>query len=475
MDNQQQVIDYLETLGAPALRKVLLEAAFNNAELWKRLLTQATAAKRPGLGVLEKVLRHSLTPEGNFGWADDAGYADRVEDAVRLLDARIGDGDPALIALIEAVIDLVERSVEQFHESSGLLDDAIRALHQTHLDACVALQTPPEELGRALFRRQLEDRWGFLAEISDAYFELMGEAGQAAYWQATFKAWEVLPVLEAGDRSASISSRRHTIEAIVEGKLAEAGDLDVLIRAKARNLSRSNRHLELAKLCREHGRLDDAIRWAEEGFKAFPINEAYPLEDLLIDLHRERGDGDQVETVAWQRFERRAGCKAFFDLLEVGKAISRESALRERALTLLWSRVEKEEAKSAQHRASRPSPMFGFERDHLVGIHLQEGDVEEMWAVFCGGPVSVKLWQQVAGIRGQTHPDDAVALYRRLLPHVVEAEGPGARYDRAFEIVAAIRQLRLKGGQAKRFENELVEIRAEWKRKRNFMKRLDGF
>lgn len=326
-----------------------------------------------------------------------------------------------------------------------------------------------------MFRRQLEDRWGFLAEVSDDYFELIGEAGQAAYWQAAFEAWEALPVLEAGDRNASISSRRHTIEAIVEGKLAQSGDLDALIRAKARNLSRSNRHLELAKLCREHGRLDEAIRWAEEGLKAFPINEAYPLEDLLIDLHRECGDGDQVEMVAWQRFERRPGCKAFFDLLEVGKAISRESALRERALALLWSRVEKEEAKSAQHRASRPSPMFGFERDHLVGIHLQEGDVEEMWAVFCGGPVSVKLWQQVAGIRGQTHPDDAVALYRRLLPHVVEAEGPGARYDRAFEIVAAIRQLRLEGGQAKRFENELVEIRAEWKRKRNFMKRLDGF
>ena len=312
MDNQQQVIDYLESLGAAALRKMLLEAAFANAELWKRLLTQATAAKRPGLGVLEKALRHSLTPEGNFGWADDAGYADRVEDAVRLLDARIGDGDPALLELIEAVIDLVERSVEQFHESSALLDDAIRALHQTHLDACAALQVPPEELGRAWFRRQLEDRWGFLAEVSDDYFELIGEPGQAAYWQAAFEAWEALPVLEAGDRNASISSRRHRIEAIVEGKLAQAGDLDALIRAKARNLSRSGRHLELATLCREHGRLDEAIRWAEEGFKAFPINEAYPLEDLLIDLYRERGDRDQAETVAWQRFERRAGCNAFF-------------------------------------------------------------------------------------------------------------------------------------------------------------------
>ena len=117
--------------------------------------------------------------------------------------------------------------------------------------------------------------------------------------------------------------------------------------------------------------------------------------------------------------------------------------------------------------------MFGFERDHLVGIHLQEGDVEEMWAVFCGGPVSVKLWQQVAAIRGKTHPDEAVALYRRLLPYVVEAEGSGARYDRAFEIVAAIRQLRIESGELAKLLTELGEIRSEWKRKRNFMKRLD--
>ncbi|MBS0474429.1 MAG: hypothetical protein JSR28_04675 [Proteobacteria bacterium] len=475
MDKQQQVIDYLESLGAASLRKVLLEAAFNNAELWKRLLTQATAAKRPGLRVLEKALRHSLTPEGDFGWADDAGYADRVEDAVRLLDARIEDGDPALVELIEALIDLVERSVEQFHESSGLLDDAILALHRTHLDACAALHIPLEDVGRALFRRQLEDRWGFLPEIIDDYFELIGEAGQSAYWRAAFEAWEALPALEAGDRSSSVSSRRHAIEAIVEGKLAQAGDLDALIRAKARNLSRSSRHLELAKLCREHGRLDEAIRWAEEGFKAFPINEAYPLEDHLIELYRERGDYEKTETVAWQRFKRLSGCNAFFDLLEVGKLIGKEGSLRERALGLLWSRVKEQEAESSAGGSSRRSALFGFERVHLVGIHREEGDDEAIWAVFCGGPVSVKLWQPVAAIRGRTHPDEAIALYRRLLPHVVEAEGLGARYDRAFEIVAAIRQLRIEEGQLAKFQNELREIRSEWKRKRNFMKRLNEF
>jgi len=474
MDNQQQVIDYLETLGAPALRKMLLEAAFNNAELWKRLLTQATAAKRPGLGVLEKTLRHSLTPEGSFGWADDAGYADRVEDAVRLLDARIGDGDPALLELIEALIDLVERSVEQFHESSGLLDDAIRDLHRTHLDACAALHIPSEDVGRALFRRQLDDRWGYLPEIIDDYFELIGEAGQSAYWRVAFDAWEALPDLEVGDRSSSVSSRRHAIEALVEGKLAQGGDLNALILAKARNLSRSGRHLELAKLCREHGRLDDAIRWAEEGFEAFPVNESYPLESLLVELYRESGDHEKVEKVAWRRFERLAGCNAFFDLLEIGKLIGREGSLRERAFGLLWSRVEKQESESSKGGSFRRSALFGFERDHLVDIHREEGDVEAMWAVFCGGPVSVKLWQPVAAIRGKTHPDEAVALYRRLLPYVVEAEGPGARYDRAFEIVAAIRQLRVERGEVERFEDELRSIRTEWKRKRNFMRRLEG-
>lgn len=474
MKDHQEVTEYLERLDAPTLRKLLIEAAFQHPEVLKRLLTQATAARRPGLEVLEQALRHSLTPEGDFTWADDAGYADRVEDAVRLLEARIADGDPALLELIEVVIELAERAVERFHESSCLLGDAIRALHRTHLHACAALHAPAGEVGRALFRRQLEDRWGLLREVMDDYFTFLGKGGQAAYWHAVVEAWDALPMLGPGNTSTSFSSRRHTIEEIMEGRLAEDGDLEALIKAKARNLSQSSRYLDLANLCRKHGRVDAAIRWAEEGLGAFPINEAYPLEDILVELYRERGDDDQVDSVAWRRFERRPGCKAFFDLLEVGKLIRREAALRERALALLWSRVAEEESESTQRGASLRSPLFGFERDHLVGIHLREEDAETVWTVFCGGAVSVKLWQAVAALRGRTHPDEAVALYRRLLPHLVEDEGPGARYDRAFEIVVAIRQLRTERGQAREFEAELGEIRGEWKRKRNFMKRLDG-
>ena len=97
MHNHQEVADYLERLDAPKLRKLLLEAAFQHTALWKRLSTQATAARRPGLDALEQALRHSLTPEGDLGWVDDAGYADRV--------------------------------IERFHESSYLIEKDYWLMH----------------------------------------------------------------------------------------------------------------------------------------------------------------------------------------------------------------------------------------------------------------------------------------------------------------------------------------------------------
>jgi hypothetical protein len=75
-------------------------------------------------------------------------------------------------------------------------------------------------------------------------------------------------------------------------------------------------------------------------------------------------------------------------------------------------------------------------------------------------------------MRGKTHPDDAVAVYRRLLPHVVAAGTRRAQYGGALEIVKAIRDLRSAQGQEARFREELAEVQATWRAKRNFIKLL---
>jgi hypothetical protein len=77
-----------------------------------------------------------------------------------------------------------------------------------------------------------------------------------------------------------------------------------------------------------------------------------------------------------------------------------------------------------------------------------------------------------AAVRGKTHPEKAVMLYKKLLPHVVNAGSRGTQYSAAFEIVKAIQELRAGQGQDDVFKQEVVELRLAWKAKRNFMKLL---
>jgi uncharacterized Zn finger protein len=87
----------------------------------------------------------------------------------------------------------------------------------------------------------------------------------------------------------------------------------------------------------------------------------------------------------------------------------------------------------------------------------------------------MRLWDKVAALRGKSHPDEAVTLYKKLLPHAVNAGTRGAQYGEAFEIVKAVQKLRAAQSQNAVFKKELAELRLAWKAKRNFMKLLAAF
>ena len=95
-----------------------------------------------------------------------------------------------------------------------------------------------------------------------------------------------------------------------------------------------------------------------------------------------------------------------------------------------------------------------------------------MWETFCDGSVAVGLWERVAEARGKTHPEDAIALYKRLFRMWCGARG--SNYEQALAIVKKIQALRAENKQLQIFGDELAEISLAWKRKRNFMKLLDA-
>jgi len=345
---------------------------------------------------------------------------------------------------------------------------AVMQLRAVHERACTSLGAAPVLLAQRLFRFQMTGDWDTFHSVLPAYECALGQSGLGRYRELVEAAWKRLPALGPEASRANFDVGRFRIEHAM-AELAEfSGDVEALIRVKSHNLSSAHAFLELAELFRRHGRNDEALAWAEKGIAAFGKERIDDLVEFCIREHLRRGNADLVESFAWQRFVQQPGSDAYFQLVAVAKQIVRDEALAAKALEHLSELVRAEKSPNAKRRPGWQPPI----RSALVAIHLRQKDSVKAWEAFCGGTVDVRLWDKVAAMRGKTHPDDAVAVYRRLLPHLVAAGARNAQYGGALEIVKAIRNLRSAQGQDALFRQELAELRATWRAKRNFIKLL---
>jgi len=462
---------YLQGLDVAALRKLILEASWRDDVLREKLLMAATVAESSGLSDLRKVVKQATRTNGFIEYREAGNYANRLEDLAELLSQRIADGQPELIEVIEEAIALAEEALQHIDDSGGEVMPAIVELRKVHLAACNALHPDPVALAERLYSFQMDGQWDTFHEVLPDYAEALGEEGLAVYRQRVEREWLALPTLGPEHYRSDWSTRRFQVESAMKDIARCVDDFELLVAIQAKNLSSPSCFITLAGLFREQGRKDEALRWVEQGIAAFPNERNDDLLSLAIELQLALGQHAEVERLAWQRFEQAPGCGPFFKLMEVAGLIERETALRKRALDFLWQKVAEEEAADSRVRRS---PWDKPRRGDIVSIFLREGDAGAMWDAFSGGKVDVGLWQSVADMRSKTHHEEAITLYKRLLPHVVEGGSRGSHYGEAFAIVKKIRALRVAHKQLAMFGDELAEIRLEWKRKRNFMKLLDA-
>lgn len=462
---------YLQGLDVAALRKLIVEASWRDDALRQKLLMAATVADSTGLADLRKVVKQATRTNGFIEYREAGGYANRLEDLGELLSQRIADGQPELIEVIEEAIALAEEALQHIDDSGGEVMPAIVELRKVHLAACNALHPDPVALAERLYGFQMDGQWDTFHEVLPDYAEALGEEGLAAYRQRVERDWLSLPTLGPEHYRSDWSTRRFQVESAMKDIARCTDDFELLVAIQAKNLSSPSCFMTLAGLFREQRREDEALRWVEQGIAAFPNERNDDLLSLAIELQLALGQHAEVERLAWQRFEQAPGCGQFFKLMEVAGLVGCEAALRKRALDFLWQKVAEEEvADSRVRRSPWDKPLRG----DIVSISLREGDAEAMWDAFSGGKVDVGLWEPVADARGTTHHEEAIALYKRLLPHLVEGGSRGSHYGEAFAIVKKIRALRVAHKQLGMFGDELAEIRLEWKRKRNFMKLLDA-
>ena len=466
---QAEIIQsFLQGKDEHELRDILMQASQQSKPLRDKLLLMARTSGGADLVSLKDAVRRATRVSGFLGWNETARYAKQLEELAKLLAARIGDGEKGLVEVIELAIHKAEQALLHIDDSNGYVMPAIMELQRVHLAACVALRPDPVKLAQRLFAAQMGGEWDTFHAVLPQYRTALGKEGLKRYEELLRARWEALPTLTKDD-GTRWDAGRFRIEASMEALARTTGDVDIVASVLQKNLSNPLRYLELAQLYQEHRMPDEALRWAQDGLEVFAYeHRAKELAELAIDLYLERGDRDAAQRVAWSRFAAGPRAESFYELMAAAKRIGRERELEKQAIWKLEELMRAAEAAPESTSVWRAHP-----RSELLAIAIREGHSDRAWELYTGGPTAVQLWQPLAELRATTHPQDALALYRKLLPMRVQEGAPKARYDAAFEIAQAMREVYAALDQTHKFQEELASWKRDWGNKRNFMKLLD--
>lgn len=471
------IAEYLNTLPETTLKDWLMEAASRDRGMRDKLLLNARAASggkknSSGLAALRSALLMAVRQSVFLDWQQAEDFAERLHDAAQLVEDRIPLGESGLPAIIEETIQQAEASLENVDDSNGAVQEALHRLGGAHLAACQTSDPDPIELAEHLFKLEIAAEWDFYPPTLPHYAGVLGEEGLNRYRQLVLEAANKLPVKTVKSGRFDPGSSHYAIERMMEALCEHDGDDEPMLRLLEKDLSGPHRYLLLAERHAQSGRHKQALEWAERGLAAFPTEHNSRLIDFAISLHHKHGDAERADELAWQQFVKTPYFEAYLHLLQHTPEKAR-GEVRQRVIEYLEALMQKEEA--APKKPSKPyawgSPR---PRSTLVQIHLHENNAGRVWELASGHAIANKLWPAVARMRGETHPDEAVAVYCKLLPGAVRQGQGNARYDEAFELVKSIRALRLNHGKADQYQQELANFLAEYKAKRNFIKRLDS-
>lgn len=459
----------LGELDREALASLLLEQAERDERVLERLrLTFAAGSDRVDLASFCRAIDLAVDPGAFVHYRDAYEWSRGVDEVIDAVERLLADGHAA------AVIELTEHALGALAELGGMVDDSdghvgvLRdRLERMHLRACELGHPDPAQLAERLLSWQLDCDLEVFYDAADTYAEVLGEEGLARYAELVRAEWDRVPQLGPGDeRDYGRPSRvAHVMESIARA----GGDVDELVGVLRRDLSLPYDFLEIAEAYRGAGRDTDAIEWAERGLEAFEERADPRLQAFLADAYAAQGRHADALEIAWDRFADRPGLDPYRQLKPYAERVEEWPRRRDRALGLLRKRARevREEARRRGYGGLR-----GGDHSELVRIALWEEDVEAAWREAQAGGCSEALWLELAERRKETHPEDALRVYRERIEPTI-ARKTKADYEEAVGFIEEVGALLRRLGRQDELAALVAEIRAAHARKRNLIALLD--
>jgi len=476
--NLETIREYLSEADRGELVEVIVAQAKLDEGLLRRLATRAAMSKGegPNVEVFKRAVDEATSSMGFVEYEASYDFAAGVNDVVDEIEHLLHDGHAEeVVELSEYAIEAVEGALDHADDSSGMLGDVLYQLEELHHEACVAAQPDPVHLAERLFVREITSGYDVFSGAAHTYADVLGKEGLAEYRRLAEEKWKELPQLEPGDKG-SYDHSRYALNRIMESLAEAEGDIEELVAIKSRDLSRPYNYLDIAEIYRGDRQYNKAMEWAEKGLEAFPERPDRDLRKFLANEYHRRGCHGEAMGLMWADFDAYPNLGTYEQLKEHAERAGDWPRWRERALAFMREKAgsqEGDDGRKSQQRWAWQRPADGTE---LVKVYLweKEKDPDTAWQAARKYGCWREQWLELASVREQDHPLDAIRIYQKEVARLVELT-KNAAYRDATRLVRRIRKLMDRLGKQNKFEQYVESLRAEFKRKRNFMKMLGEF
>ncbi len=460
---------YLESREKDVLVGLVVEQAMEDERLRERLLLRAARVGGPNVGAFQKAVDAAVAMDDFPDYDSPREYTRRMESIVASISELLDEGyaDEG-VELAEYALAAVEGAMR--YDVDGSILGVLYDLEGVHHEACRRAEPDVEALARRIFEWEVGGEYDTFFDAANNYADVLGEEGMAEYRRLAGKEWAEVPALGPDPANAPpYYGRRWRLTHIMKTLAARSGDVEALVAVEAKDLSNARSYMRVSAVYKEAGDYDKALEWAEEGMWIFPDDARSGLREFVVEEYHRRGRHDEAMNLVWKSFTEHPGLELYRELKSHAERAGAEWGMwREKALSRIREGVEKrkEESKSAYF-------MFSPDNSPLVEAYIFEGEVEEAWREAKEGGCSEPLWLELASLREEEYPEEALEIYEERIEPLVEQTN-NAAYEEAYELLMKTRSIMRRTGREAEFDEYLELLRAEYKRKRNFIKLLDG-
>ena len=461
---------FLEEQDKDVLVRLLLEQAMEDERLYGKLLMRAARKRSEGvdLASFRKAIDDAFRPGELLDYGPVADFTQGIQDVVESIAELLKEGHAEeTIDLCEHALKVAEGAMD--YGAEGYVGGALEELEDLHHAACKEAKSDPKELARRLFEWEIGGHHDTFFEAAITYADVLGEEGLAEYRRLSEERWAKVPVLGPGEEeSRRYPGERSRITRVMEALARQEGDVEALVGVISRDLSGPHQYLRIAQMYTEAGQNEKALEWAEEAMWVFPDNRHSGLREFVAEQYHHSGRHEEATRLIWPHLAKSPRLASYKELKRHAERAGRWGHWRKKALEHLRKDVVKRKEES-----KRSYPSLPVDHSELVRIFLWDGDIEAAWREAQEGGCSEKLWLELAARREEEHPEEALAVYEGKIEPLIEQTN-NAAYEEAYELLAKMGALMRRLDRETEFEEYLELIRTEYKRKRNFMKLLEG-